>query len=120
MTRYWHFCPGFKPATFKFPHNWSKSRLLLILYFASRDWSRAWYNSKDLAVLTGLSIASIRCLVGRCSHYEYVNWRGKRDIEYRINAKGKRFVEKAMPDEVKDALVPKLQELVSKNRSLTT
>lgn len=102
--------------SFRGKHNMSKSRLLLILYSAELLWSRKWLGTAALSSLTGLSLSSVQCLVWRLSKWKYINERGySPNIEYHIGAKGRRFIDNHMPDNVKDELIPVLTSLVTKN-----
>ena len=107
-------------ASFEFPHNWSKCRVLLVLYSAAYSWKRKEFTAPELALLTGLSTASAYSLCTRLFRYDLVLQHGHvPDLRYRLSARGRRYVDDIIPAEVSDELVPILQCQVKKYLYLT-
>jgi len=106
-------------ATFPYPHNWSKSRVLIILYSASKGWKKQAFNAVELATLTGLTLASSYSLCTRLQRYDLVIQSGHSpDCRYRISDRGVVYVDDVIPTWVSDELVPILQRLVKKHINL--
>jgi len=111
--------PKYK-ASFAYPHNWSKCRVLLVLYSAWYAWKRKEFTAPELATLSGLTPASSYSLCTRLQRYDLIIQSGHvPDMRYRLSARGRRYVENIIPAAVSNELVPLLQNNVKKHLELT-
>ena len=106
-------------ATFPYPRNWSKAKVLIILYSAAHGWKKQAFNAVELATLTGLTTASSYSLCTRLQRYDLVIQSGHSpDCRYRISDRGVVYVDDVIPTWVSDELVPLLQKNVKKHLKL--
>ncbi|MFC1940045.1 hypothetical protein ACFLXO_05110 [Chloroflexota bacterium] len=95
-------------ATFRGKHNWSKVRVLYILY-SCQDWSCHSLTASQLQQYTGLSKDATYAVLGRLSKWNYIlkHYNDGR-YYYRLAARGERFLN-YVPGSVLYALQPELQ-----------